>query len=130
MKKVTSGAKINRSLPEISGNRRKRGYHHGRDENRAYLEANRSRYCEAEYAGTSKILDEFCVVSGYLLKYAIRLRAHHPRSPVGDLCRQLGMSETPFYTWKKKDAHGRLNRLVIDLHARQAHAVRGLPKKV
>jgi hypothetical protein len=80
------------------------GYHHRQDEKRAYLEANRSRYCEAEYAGTSKILDEFCVVSGYPLTYAIRLRAHHPRSPVGDLCRQLGVSETPFYTWKKKDA--------------------------
>jgi len=73
MKKVTSGAKINRSLPKISGNRRKRGYHHGRDEKRAYLEANRSRYCEAKYAGTSKIFDEFCVVSSYLRKYAIRL---------------------------------------------------------
>jgi putative transposase len=35
--------------------------------------------------------------------YAIR----HAESgtPVSDLCRQLGISEVIFYTWKKKDAH-------------------------
>ena len=52
-------------------------------------------------------------------------------SPVGDICRQLGVSEATFYTWKKKYAHvgmselrrlrqleeetGRLKRLVADL---------------
>ena len=34
--------------------------------------------------------DEFWVVSGYPRKYAIHLRAHHPRSPVGDLFRHAG----------------------------------------
>ena len=52
-------------------------------------------------------------------------------TPVGDLCRQLGVSEATFYTWKKKYAHlgvselrrlrqveeenARLKRLVADL---------------
>ena len=46
---------------------------HRQDKKRAYLEANRSRYRQAKYAGTSKIFDEFCVVSGYPRKYAIHL---------------------------------------------------------
>ena len=33
-------------------------------------------------------------------------------TPVGDLCRQLGVSDATFYTWKKKYAH---------LGATQAH---------
>jgi putative transposase len=52
-------------------------------------------------------------------------------TPVGDVCRQLGVSEATFYAWKKKYAHlgvselrrlrqleaenGRLKRLVADL---------------
>jgi len=36
----------------------------GRDENRAYLEAIRSRYRHAGLAGKFKILDEFCTVCG------------------------------------------------------------------
>jgi putative transposase len=52
-------------------------------------------------------------------------------SPVGDLCRQLGVSDATFYAWKKKYAHigvselrrlrqveeenSRLKRLVADL---------------
>ena len=52
-------------------------------------------------------------------------------TPVGDVCRQLGVSEATFYTWKKKYAHlgvselrrlrqlendnARLKRLVADL---------------
>lgn len=52
-------------------------------------------------------------------------------SPVGDVCRQVGVSEATFYTWKKKFAHlgvselrrlrqqedenNRLKRLVADL---------------
>jgi hypothetical protein len=31
--------------------------------------------------------------------------AYQPRSPIGDLCRQLEVNEAPFYRWKKKDAH-------------------------
>ena len=46
----------NGALPQIAGNRRKKGYHHRRDEKRAYLKANRSRYRQAEYAGTSNRL--------------------------------------------------------------------------
>jgi len=64
--------------------------------------------------------------------------ARHDRSrrveagtPVGDVCRQLGVSEATFYAWKKKYAHlgvselrrlrqledenARLKRLVADL---------------
>ena len=53
------------------------------------------------------------------------------RHPVGDLCRQLGVSDATFYAWKKKYAHlgvselrrlrqleeenSRLKRLVADL---------------
>lgn len=35
--------------------------------------------------------------------YAIRQA--ESGSPVGDLCRQLGVSDATFYTWKKKYAH-------------------------
>ena len=35
--------------------------------------------------------------------YAIRQA--ESGTPVGDLCRQLGVSEATFYTWKKKYAH-------------------------
>jgi hypothetical protein len=63
----------NGSLPQIADNRRKRGYHNRRDEKYAYLEANRSRYRQAKCPETLKIFDEFCVVSSYPRKYAIRL---------------------------------------------------------
>ena len=35
--------------------------------------------------------------------YAIRQA--ESGTPVGDLCRQLGVSDATFYTWKKKYAH-------------------------
>ena len=88
---------------KIAGGRGKRSYHHRRDEKRANLEANRSRYRQAECAGKSKISDEFCIV-------CLAIRASMPSTcghiTVGDLCRQLGVNEGPFYlSWRKKDAH-------------------------
>lgn len=66
-------------------------------------------------------------------------------TPVGDVCRQLGMSEATFYTWKKTYAHlgaSELRRLrqledekrTIEAlgrprHARQTHAGGGATKK-
>jgi putative transposase len=62
---------------------------------------------------------------------AYALREADSGTPVGDVCRQLGISEATFYVWKKKFAHlgvselrrlrqleeenGRLKRLVADL---------------
>jgi len=62
---------------------------------------------------------------------AYALRQVETGTPVGDVCRQLGVSEATFYTWKKKYAHlgvsevrrlrqleeenARLKRLVADL---------------
>jgi len=62
---------------------------------------------------------------------AYALRQAESGSPVGDVCRQLGVSEATFYIWKKKYAHlgvselrrlrqledenNRLKRLVADL---------------
>ena len=62
---------------------------------------------------------------------AYALREAEGGTPVGDVCRQLGISEATFYVWKKKFAHlgvselrrlrqleeenGRLKRLVADL---------------
>ncbi len=62
---------------------------------------------------------------------AYALRQAESGTPVDDVCRQLGVSEATFYTWKKKYAHlgvselrrlrqledenGRLKRLVADL---------------
>ena len=59
------------------------------------------------------------------------LRQAESGTPVGDVCRQLGVSEATFYAWKKKYAHlgvselrrlrqledenARLKRLVADL---------------
>lgn len=59
------------------------------------------------------------------------LRQHEAGTAVADLCRQLGVSEATFYTWKKKYAHlgvselrelrqlreenARLKRMVADL---------------
>ena len=62
---------------------------------------------------------------------AYALRQADAGTPVGDVCRQLGVSEATFYAWKKKYAHlgvselrrlrqledenNRLKRLVADL---------------
>ena len=44
---------------------------------------------------------------------AYALRQVEAGTPVGDVCRQLGVSEATFYAWKKK--YARLKRLVADL---------------
>ncbi len=36
---------------------------------------------------------------------AYALRQADAGTPVGDICRQLGVSEATFYAWKKKYAH-------------------------
>ena len=36
---------------------------------------------------------------------AYALRQAESGTPVGDVCRQIGVSEATFYTWKKKYAH-------------------------
>ncbi len=62
---------------------------------------------------------------------AYALRQVESGTPVGDVCRQLGVSEATFYTWKKKYGHlgvselrrlrqleeenARLKRVVADL---------------
>ena len=62
---------------------------------------------------------------------AYALRQADSGTPVGDVCRQLGLSEATFYVWKKKygklgvselreirqlrDENARLKRLVADL---------------
>ena len=76
--------------------------------------------------------------------YAIRQA--ESGTPVGDLCRQLGVSEATFYTWKKKYAHlgvselrrlrqveeenSRLKRLVADLSLDKHMLSEALRKKV
>jgi len=65
------------------------------------------------------------------VQVAYALRQAESGTPVGDVCRQLGVSEATFYAWKKKYAHlgvselrrlrqledenVRLKRLVADL---------------
>ncbi len=39
------------------------------------------------------------------------LRQADTGTPVGDVCRQLGVSEATFYTWKKKFAHLGVNEV-------------------
>jgi len=67
----------------------------------------------------------------YEEQVAYALRQAESGTPVGDVCRQLGVSEATFYTWKKKYAHlgvselrrlrqledenARLKRVVADL---------------
>ena len=67
-------------------------------------------------------------------------------TPVGDLCRPLGVSDATFYAWKKKYAHlgvselrrlrqleeenGRLKRLVADLSLDKHMLSEALRKKV
>ena len=64
-------------------------------------------------------------------QFAYALLQVEAGTPVGDVCRQLGVSEATFYAWKKKYAHlgvselrrlrqledenARLKRLVADL---------------
>ncbi len=76
--------------------------------------------------------------------YAIRQA--ESGSPVGDLCRQLGVSEATFYAWKKKYAHlgvselrrlrqveeenSRLKRLVADRSLDKHMLSEALRKKV
>ena len=67
-------------------------------------------------------------------------------TPVGDICRQLGVSDATFYAWKKKYAHlgvselrrlrqveeenSRLKRLVADLSLDKHMLSEALRKKV
>ncbi len=76
--------------------------------------------------------------------YAVRQAER--RTPIGDLCRQLGVSEATFYTWKQKYAHlgiselrrlrqveeenARLKRLVADLSLDKHMLSEALRKKV
>ncbi len=76
--------------------------------------------------------------------YAIRQA--ESGTPVGDLCRQLGVSDATFYAWKKKYAHlgvselrrlrqveeenNRLKRLVADLSLDKHMLSEALRKKV
>lgn len=76
--------------------------------------------------------------------YAIRQA--EAGTPIGDLCRQLGVSEATFYAWKKKYAHlgvselrrlrqveeenSRLKRLVADLSLDKHMLSEALRKKV
>jgi putative transposase len=68
------------------------------------------------------------------------------RHPIGDLCRQLGVSDATFYAWKKKYAHlavselrrlrqleeenSRLKQLVADLSLDKHMLSEALRKKV
>jgi|SRR6185312_6037520 len=73
--------------------------------------------------------------------YAIRQA--ESGTPIGDLCRQLGVGEATFYTWKKKYAHRgvselrrlqeehtRLKRLGANLSLDQHMLTEALRKKV
>jgi putative transposase len=77
---------------------------------------------------------------------AYALRQAESGSPVGDVCRQLGVSEATFYAWKKKYAHlgvselrrlrqledenNRLKRLVADVTLDKHMLAKALRKKV
>jgi putative transposase len=83
-------------------------------------------------------------VSEEQIVYAIRQA--DSGTPVGDLCRQLGVSDATFYAWKKKYAHlgvselrrlrqveeenSRLKRLVADLSLDKHMLSEALRKKV
>jgi putative transposase len=74
------------------------------------------------------------------------LRQAEAGTPVGDVCRQLGVAEATFYAWKKKYAHlgvselrrlrqleeenARLKRLVADLSLNKHMLTEALRKKV
>ena len=77
---------------------------------------------------------------------AYALRQVESGTPPADVCRQLGVSEATFYTWKKKYAHlgvselrrlrqledenSRLKRLVADLSLDKHMLSEALRKKV
>jgi putative transposase len=77
---------------------------------------------------------------------AYALRQAEAGTPVGDVCRQLGVSEATFYVWKKKfghlgasevrrlrqleDENNRLKRLVADLTLDKHMLAEALRKKV
>jgi putative transposase len=77
---------------------------------------------------------------------AYALRQADTGTPVGDVCRQVGVSEATFYQWKKKFAHlgvnevrrvrqledenARLKRLVADLTLDKHMLAEALRKKV
>jgi putative transposase len=77
---------------------------------------------------------------------AYALRQAEAGTPAGDVCRQLGVSEATFYTWKKKFAHlgvselrrlrqledenARLKRVVADLTLDKHMLAEALRKKV
>jgi putative transposase len=74
------------------------------------------------------------------------IRQAESGTPVGDLCRQLGVSDATFYAWKKKYAHlgvselrrlrqleeenSQLKRLVADLSLDKHMLSEALRKKV
>ena len=74
------------------------------------------------------------------------IRQAEAGTPVGDLCRQLGVSDATFYAWKKKYTHlgvselrrlrqleeenNRLKRLVADLSLDKHRLSEALRKKV
>src|SRR5215470_16415090 len=76
---------------------------------------------------------------------AYALRQVEAGTPVGDVCRQMGVSEATFYAWKKEvrapgrerappPAAARGRKRAVEApgggsHARQAHAVGGAAKK-
>jgi len=60
---------------------------------------------------------------------AYALRQAESGTPVGDVCRQLGVSEATFYAWKK-DENNRLKRLVADLTLDKHMLAEALRKKV
>lgn len=78
------------------------------------------------------------------IAYALRLAENG--TPVGDVCRQLGVSEATYYAWKKKYAHlgvselrrlrqvedenRRLKQLVADLTLDKHMLTEALRKKV
>lgn len=77
---------------------------------------------------------------------AYALRQAESGTPVGDVCRQLGISEATFYVWKKKFGHlgvgevrrirqleeenTRLKRVVADLTLDKHMLAEALRKKV
>ena len=59
---------------------------------------------------------------------ASALRQAESRTPVGDVCRQLGVSEATFYVWKKRYGHLGVNevRRVRQLEEENSRLKRGL----